>query len=74
MYVYLKKAIRVRISREHVRPGWSCAIMYDVIVQNNLLCLKFVCNKKEIKIFATFISSRGARKLYFICGFATHEL
>ena len=49
MYVYLKKAIRVRISCEHVCPGWSCAIMYDVIVQNNLLCLKIVYNKKEIK-------------------------
>ena len=74
MYVYLKKAIRVRISCEHECPGWSCAIMYDVIEQKNLLCLKIVYNKKEIQIFASFISSRVARKLYFICGFATHKL
>ena len=43
----------------------ACAIMYDIIMQNNLLCFKIVNNKKEIKFFVmdmTFILSPEGKK------------
>ena len=46
--------------------------MYDIIVQNNLLCFKIIYNKKEIQIFAmsmTFILSREGKN-----GFARNEI
>ena len=42
----------------------SCAIMYDVIMQNNRLCFKIVYNKKGIQIVGmnlTFFSSSEAK-------------
>ena len=43
----------------------SCAILYNVIMQNNLLCFKIVYNKKHIQTFErilTFISLREASR------------
>ena len=56
----------------------SFAIMYVVIVHNNLLGFKivYVINRKFIffSIKLTFISSHEAKHVYLIGGFATHEI
>ena len=56
----------------------SCVFMYDIIVKKIYYASKSYHNKKKkIQIYVmnmTFISSREAKNVYFICGFSTHEI
>ena len=51
--------------------------MYDAIVKKNTLCFISIYNKKEIQIFVmtmTMFHLKRAKRVYFIIGFATHEI